>query len=451
MKVVEPKRDWIIIVELMVKVNLLILIFAIVQLVRCDEHFRFSKANENECFPVYISKNKDVKIDLSLIEMEPKTLKSNDNETIIHVTITRGIEAQSSNGDVKENDELISGNVYPTVIKQTGDIDDVYTFNETGYYCMKTEGLLAHSYMLEVTLKDGVFLNLFTRRLILVFLIAIILKTLFIFNFRIKWNNAIKFPKLPYIVKLIIIKNLIDIGVNFLGIVKIIMDFKLGENNLVSNILDYSRTLISLFLTTSLQFYLFQYSGNFTYDLFPFRYAKIFKLLFVFHILSTMMNSNSMIERNKENLLFLALKLIISLVLLITMVVINIRIFTRYRKSVQKFGENNQDPRLIQFKWLILEAMVNTLGIFEIIWYVIHDIIIVKSLSQLSFYKNHYLLDGIYDHWLFYRSDMVIILVPLILNLFIYHKYWTPEYCQKTLVYSIKNGKKRNRRNDKKC
>lgn len=453
----------------MLHLNLLLALVAFFQLVRCNENYTFSKSSSSYCFPVFVPSSQDVTLDLSLTKYEPLPgLTLEENKTRISVIFYRRLDINGKKhflGDYNvhiicddeamnkgyceekhkgkilfeyKDNEKSKGKAYNEVLTELDLFSDVFSIHETGYYCFRTIGVKAKDYKLNLILKDGHRLELSDRESLHLHVVKFVLSASFLFYFLQKWkiwSQDTSLEDIPYLVRVL----LIDVGLLVLQDLLDGIQTLLGEDSkskLIYNTVKFSGTALSDIHWVGKTFFLFQYSGNFTYDKFDFEHIKIFISALCIELIPLVFNAFfENIEKKQNFMAYIVMG--IGLLIFIAYSIIYIRIIIRWRRTSKEFYDfqKSDDPKLPQFKWLIFGTFLLPF-VLSICWYVINDAVINNLLWYVSFYKEHYLLDEYHDSWAFYRSDAIAELINLGVNLFVYYKFWTPDYFKKSLEFS---------------
>lgn len=148
--------------------------------------------------------------------------------------------------------------------------------------------------------------------------------------------------------------------------------------------------------------------------------------------------------RGQENKLLSALSaiidigglLIISVLITIGYIIVYVRALFRYKKTAKAFYDfqKRDDPKLEQFKWSIL-GLILISPVAAFFWSLINDFIVLNLLPNFHLYREYILLDEAVDPWTSFRRLLLIELTISGLHMYIYSKFWTPEYIEKALRY----------------
>ncbi len=459
--------------------SVLAFILAIAQLCQCYENYTLSKDNSRMCFPVYVNKGQKVSLDLSLLEYEPLPgLSAEENKTNVAVILYRHQELNyekvfvgDSNVHQLCNDEAIErgycepkhkgkilfeykedgdyqGNAFNEIFHELESYQDAHQLGETGFYCARALGFKAKKFKLEILINDGLSTTGTQRRdLLTTFFKFFGLVSLGVFYYSkwFKWSRLNDHQKIPYLVKLLLINIVLQTTYLMLDIIMIILGAN-ARKTVMYICFHYLHTLISDFDEVALVFYLYQYSGNFTYDSFQFEYKKVFTFLYLIEIAPDFLDpfATKIFESQKNpdgtdgDFLQLCgvIYLIIVVLLGIFYFILKIRTLMRYYRSSKEYTDfgKSDDPRFAQFKWLILTRLfMNYFGFF----FEATMMITFGILHMIPFYKSNFMFDegkfaGPQE---FYFETFLKHIIVLSVKYFVLLRFWTPEYFVKAKNY----------------
>lgn len=454
----------------------LVLVFTIVQLAQCYENYTLSNQAYRICFPLYADQQ-GVQLDISLLEYNPLPgLSLEENATNVAVIVYRHKELNHDKvfvGDynihtVCDDDAMrrgycepkhkgkilfeykedgdYQGNAFSEIFHEVGTFADVHEFKESGYYCARAVAFKAKDFKVQLLVKDGHSLRKYQRDDIRIELYRAIGYLVFgsFFYFKwLKWSNSNN-TYLPYLVKVFSADIFIQFIILLISMAVSYLDAN-AQSTWTFKTLNCLGMLFVSFQNVALVFYLYQYSGNFTYDKFDFQYIKIFGATyfavtlpyFAKKYIDKLVNGSNSddVDDGQEFVQLLTILLaIFGLILGLFHVIVKVRTIIRYFKSSKEYRDSNQNdnPKLKQFKWTIWTKI--TMGlVFDIFFGFIMEILDL-ILKLVPFYKNNFLIDGKVTPYE-YVEELVKNTILLSVQFYVLFKFWTPQYLKKAQDY----------------
>ncbi|CCH42843.1 putative membrane protein [Wickerhamomyces ciferrii] len=449
------------------KVNLFILLIGWATSALASYNYTLSKAEFNlQCFPVYPNDQihinflnfttkpefEDKKISLPFIFYRKKDINIDKvfaGETNIHhicdqPAIERGYCSEKHLGKILyeyKDPEASQGELFSTILTNFGELKNIREIKEAGYYCGNTKSFKAENYKVVITVDDGYKTTLGSRQSYKVGLVKLTVSLINALTFINTWNkwSQSNGSHTPYLIKLLqIYLVLITFNKLFVILPNITVlwdiDFRL-EHKDWWNVFDFLSEFAQKVSFRGCLFYLYQYSGNFSFDkIEELESVKVHLFFFIIDIVSIVLDVFylSDVFEGAIHTSFL----ILTFIIFIFNQIFYVKSFLRYKKSVKEFKDFNKtdDPKLSQFKWLILsrffmgysEAIIGILGVIVVL--------ISRVLLTTSLVLEIFFLDGeefIYGTYM----DIPIDIFLFFIEFYVFNVILTPKNYEKVINY----------------